>query len=101
MDGDSRWLDSMPDIYDRALGPALFAPYAQEMAERVAALRPERILELAAGTGILPGALATALPAARLVATDLNGAMVAWAAARVPGAEWREADAQQLPLPYA
>jgi SAM-dependent methyltransferase len=101
MDGDARWLDSMPEVYDRALGPALFAPYAQDMAQRVAALGPEQVLELAAGTGILTRELAAALPAARLVATDLNGAMVAWAAARVPAADWRQADAQQLPLPDA
>jgi hypothetical protein len=45
---------STPELYDRYMGPLLFAPYAEHVvAKRVALLRPERILETAAGTGIL------------------------------------------------
>lgn len=99
MSDEVRWVDSMPEVYDRALGPTLFAPFAEHLAARVALLRPARVLELAAGSGIATAALLAVLPAADLVATDLNPAMVQWAATRVPGPSWRRADAQQLDLP--
>jgi SAM-dependent methyltransferase len=93
---DAQWLDSMPEVYDRTLGPVLFAPFAAEVAARAAALSPSRVLELAAGTGIGTADLIRAVPDAAVTATDLNAAMVAWAAARHPGAAWSVADAQQL-----
>jgi SAM-dependent methyltransferase len=101
MTSDTSWIGSMPEVYDRALGPALFAPYAKHLAELVAQDAPRRVLELAAGTGIATAELVRALPAATITATDLNDAMVAWAAPRVPGATWRQADAQALDLPDA
>ncbi len=96
MTTDASWIASMPERYDACLGPALFVPYAEHVAERVRAWAPERVLEVAAGTGIGTRALVAALPAARVDATDLNAAMVEWAAARVPGATWYTADAQRL-----
>ncbi len=96
---DASWVDSMPEVYDRALGPALFEPFADNLAPRVAALRPARVLELAAGTGIATARIVRALPEAAVTATDLNPPMVEWARERVPGATWQQADAQQLPFP--
>jgi SAM-dependent methyltransferase len=95
MSEDARWLADMPAIYDRCLGPALFAPWADRVAAEVAAEHPATVLELAAGTGILTAALARATPA-HLTATDLNPAMVALAAQQVPGPDWQVADAQAL-----
>jgi len=94
--GDATWLEDMPAAYDELLGPALFAPYAKEIAQRAAALAPRRVLELAAGTGIVTRALLAALPEAQVVASDLNAPMVAWASERIPTATWRTADAQAL-----
>lgn len=86
MDTDSQWLATMPEVYDTRLGPALFAPFAVRVAEAAARLAPRRVLELAAGTGILTAELLRALPDAAVTATDLNPAMVSWAASRVrPG----------------
>jgi SAM-dependent methyltransferase len=99
MSSDTSWVDAMPEVYDRELGPALFLPYAEQLAGLAAGLAPRRVLELAAGTGILTRELLRALPDAEVTATDLNAAMVVWAAERVPGATWRQADAQQLDLP--
>lgn len=96
MTSDTSWVDSMPAVYDRALGPALFAPFAAYLAESVVTLAPRRVLELAAGTGIATAELVAALPGAEVVATDLNPAMVACGAANVPGATWRPADAMAL-----
>ena len=96
---DSNWLSSMPEIYDRCLGPTVFAPYSVDLARRAAQMTPHRILELAAGTGILTTALMAALPDATILATDLNPPMVAYAASRVAGPTWEVADAQDLAYP--
>src|SRR5687768_11031537 len=85
---DSSWLSSMPEIYDRCLGAAVFGPYATDLARRAIALAPERVLELAAGTGVATAALVAALPNAAITATDLNPPMVTYAEARVPGPVW-------------
>ncbi|MEU6975654.1 class I SAM-dependent methyltransferase [Streptomyces sp. NPDC046371] len=89
----------MPVAYERYLVPVLFRPFAEDLAARAAALRPLRVLEVAAGTGALTAGLLASVPSARVTATDLNEAMVAFGAARVPGAVWRRADAQRLPFP--
>ncbi|MEU1229581.1 class I SAM-dependent methyltransferase [Streptomyces sp. NPDC005828] len=89
----------MPAAYEKYLVPVVFRPFAEDLAARAAALRPRRILELAAGTGVLTSALLAAAPSAEVTATDLNDAMVAFGSARSPGAAWRQADAQRLPFP--
>jgi len=100
-DTDRVFAGSIPALYDRYLGPLIFAEYAADLAERVAVLGPARVLETAAGTGIMTGALARALPAeVEIFATDLNQTMLDYAAAQ-PGAArvaWRQADAQHLPF---
>jgi SAM-dependent methyltransferase len=93
-----RWVGSMPEVYDRLLGPVLFQPYAVELARRVASSSPDRVLELAAGTGIVTGELTALLPDAAVTATDLSEAMVERGAAQVPSAVWRQADALELPF---
>jgi ubiquinone/menaquinone biosynthesis C-methylase UbiE len=84
------------------MGRLLFAPYAVDMARRVKALAPSRLLETAAGTGIVTRQLAAQLPpTTEIVATDLNQPMLDYAS-RQPGAErakWQQADAQALPFP--
>ncbi len=99
MTTDASWIASMPERYDTCLGPALFAPYARHLAALAEAWAPARVLEVAAGTGIVTAALRGALPDAEIVATDLNLPMVEWARARVPGVTWQQADAQELPFP--
>jgi ubiquinone/menaquinone biosynthesis C-methylase UbiE len=91
---------STPELYDRYMGPLLFAPYAERVAQRVALLRPERILETAAGTGIVTRAISEALPTAEIVATDINPDVVGFAAQHVrsEGVTFQAADAQQLPF---
>ncbi|WP_354380560.1 class I SAM-dependent methyltransferase [Streptomyces sp. PvR034] len=89
----------MPQAYERYLVPVLFRPFAADLAARAAALRPRRILELAAGTGVLTSDLLAAAPSAEVTATDLNEAMVGFGSSRAPGARWRQADAQRLPFP--
>ena len=95
---DRLWVGSMPEAYDRWLAPSVFRPFAQELARRAARLAPRKVLELAAGTGVLTTELLTALPAADVTATDLNTAMVEFGSRQAPGAEWRQADALDLPF---
>ena len=92
---------STPALYDRFMGPLLFAPWAELVAERALRLRPARILETAAGTGILTRALSRAVPDAEIVATDLNPAVVAFAQqlAWPEQVSFLAADAQELPFP--
>ena len=61
---DTVFAGSIPEFYHNCLGPFLFEPYAEDLARRAQALRPCRILETAAGTGIVTAALARALPEA-------------------------------------
>ena len=97
---DTAFAGSIPALYDRNLGPLLFQPYADEVARRVARWKPGRILETAAGTGIVTEALHRAMPDAEIVATDLNQAMLDVAAARIASDKiaFVAADAQQLPF---
>jgi methylase of polypeptide subunit release factors len=62
------------------MGPLVFEPYAKYVAKQVAALRPGRILETAAGTGIVTRAVSEAVPEATIVAIDINPAVVEFAA---------------------
>jgi ubiquinone/menaquinone biosynthesis C-methylase UbiE len=99
--GDTVFTGSIPALYDRYLGPLLFSPFARDTADRVAALQPARVLETAAGTGIVTEALAERLPASvTLVATDLNQAMIDHAAAKLAlkRVALRQADALALPF---
>jgi ubiquinone/menaquinone biosynthesis C-methylase UbiE len=92
---------SIPALYDRYLGPALFEPYAADLAERLRYLSAGHVLECAAGTGRVTRALCRVLPSqVAITATDLNQAMLDFAAAQ-PGSEravWRQADATDLPF---
>ncbi|HTQ04366.1 MAG TPA: methyltransferase domain-containing protein [Polyangiaceae bacterium] len=96
---DAHFVGSIPAVYDDILGPLMFAPYADDLAERLVRFGPSSLLEVAAGTGVVTRALVKALPAARIVATDLNDAMLA-VARRAPlaGVTWQHADAQRLPF---
>lgn len=98
---DAVFAGSIPLLYERYLVPMIFAPYAADLAARVAARQPQRVLEIAAGTGVVTRALAKALPKnVDIVATDLNQPMLDQAASigTVRPVQWRQADAMQLPF---
>jgi len=98
---DKVFAGSIPRLYDTYLVPLIFEPYAADLANRLKARPLSRVLEIAAGTGVVTRALASALPeSATIVATDLNQAMLDQAAAvgTKRAVEWRQADAMQLPF---
>ena len=98
---DTVFAGSIPAIYDSHMVPLLFRPYARLIAERAKTSHPARILETAAGTGVVTEELHAALPDAEIVATDLNEPMLAQAAGRVtsPNVTFQYADALDLPFP--
>jgi ubiquinone/menaquinone biosynthesis C-methylase UbiE len=98
---DKIFAGSIPKIYETHLVPLIFQPYADDLARRIASRPPQRVLEIAAGTGVVTRALASALPEGiAIVATDLNPGMLdqAIAIGTARRVEWRQADAMQLPF---
>jgi SAM-dependent methyltransferase len=100
-DTDKVFAGSIPKLYDTYLVPLIFEPYAADLVNRLGSRSLSRVLEIAAGTGVVTRALASALPeSVSIVATDLNQAMLDHASAvgtKRP-IEWRQADAMQLPF---
>jgi ubiquinone/menaquinone biosynthesis C-methylase UbiE len=101
-DDAASFIGSIPQHYDQGLGPMIFVDYAADIARRVAAGYPARVLETAAGTGIVTRKLRDVLPAgARLTATDLNPPMLDVARTKFRAGEqveFQPADAVALPF---
>ncbi len=98
---DQLFAGSLPEVYDARLVPLIFEAPAADLANRLTSRSPARVLEVAAGTGVVTRAMASVLAeTVSIVATDLNQPMLERAAAlgtRRP-VEWRPADATQLPF---
>jgi ubiquinone/menaquinone biosynthesis C-methylase UbiE len=101
-ESDRSFAGSIPEFYDTYLVPLIFESYANDLAERVAVLAPKTVLEIAAGSGVVPRALAPRLASdVRYTVTDLNQSMIDHAANK-QGPDnrvtWRQADALDLPF---
>jgi len=99
-DQTSNFVGGIPEHYDRGMGPIVFAGFADDIARRVAPFAPMRVLEIAAGTGIVTRRLRNLLSAgAQLTATDLNPPMLEVAGTKFAPdeqVELRPADATEL-----
>jgi ubiquinone/menaquinone biosynthesis C-methylase UbiE len=96
MEADRTFAGSIPARYDRYLGPLIFAAYARDLAARLADLRHDRVLETAAGTGVVTRALAVAFPDnVTIDSADLNQPMLDYAAHQFSSSrvKWQQADA--------
>jgi len=95
------FIGSIPKHYDKELGPRLFESYADDLASRVAGLKPVSVLELAAGTGIVSRKLRDRLgSAAELVVSDLNEPMLRVAKSKFVADEsvrFEQIDAMAIP----
>jgi len=93
---------SIPRIYERTLGPVYFEPYAVETARRAKRLKPQKILEVACGTGRVTVQLAERLPkTVRITATDISPDMLAVAKkklSRDKNVNFKVVDAMKLPF---
>jgi len=100
-DTDKVFTGSISKLYQTYLVPLIFEPYAADLVNRLASRSVTRVLEIAAGTGVVTRTLASVLPErVSIVATDLNQPMLDHASAlgtKRP-VEWRQADAMQLPF---
>jgi ubiquinone/menaquinone biosynthesis C-methylase UbiE len=98
----SQFVGNIPENYDNGLGPHILVDYAADLARRVAATKPARVLEIAAGTGIVTRMLRDALPVStHLVASDLNLPMLEIARQKFKAGEkidFQPADAMALPF---
>jgi ubiquinone/menaquinone biosynthesis C-methylase UbiE len=78
---------ALAELYDRYLVALNFAPYAEVVADRANGLSPRRVLETAAGTGVVTEVLSRTLPSdVATTTTDINLPMMERGKAR-PGME--------------
>lgn len=101
-DSDKVFTGSISKLYESHLVPLLFEPYAADLVNRLASKSLTRVLEIAAGTGVVTRRLASLLPGSvSIVATDLNQPMLDLASGigTMRPVEWRQADAMHLPFP--
>ena len=76
-DLDKVFTGSICRLYESHLVPLIFEPYALDIQKKIIGLHASRILEVAAGTGVVTRAMATVVDdEATIVATDLNQAML-------------------------
>jgi hypothetical protein len=61
-DTDKVFTGSIPKLYETYLVPLIFEPYAADLANRLSSRSLSRVLEIAAGTGVVARALASVLP---------------------------------------
>jgi SAM-dependent methyltransferase len=100
-ESDKLFAGSIPKLYEANLVPMIFEPYAVDIARRLASRKLSRVLEVAAGTGVVTRHLASTLPDhVSIVATDLNQPMLDMASSigTTRPVEWRQADAMKLPF---
>ena len=92
---------SIPEHYDKYLGPMYFEPYAIDVPTRFDANRLQKVLEIGCGTGRVTKQLREALPSTcTLIASDISEDMLAYAKEKLKNRniEWQIIDAQSLPF---
>ena len=93
---------SIPEYYDRILGPAQFDRFAGDLVRRLPVRPPGDVLEIACGTGIVTARLRERVDSRlRVVASDISKPMLDYARHKLRAVreiEWREADAAALPF---
>ena len=98
---------SAPEVYERELVPAVFAPWAPILVELAHPCPGERVVDIACGTGIVARIAAARVgPTGAVAGVDLNPGMLSVAQSATTtnsrlGApiHWHEASADKLPLP--
>lgn len=99
------FIGSIPEYYDRYLGPLIFEEYAIDLAQRLSVPAGGIVLETAAGTGIATRHLRNILSHdVKIVVTDMNEPMLEYAKRKFnthQNLEFQPADATNLSFPHA
>jgi ubiquinone/menaquinone biosynthesis C-methylase UbiE len=98
---------SAPEVYERELVPAVFAPWAPILVELAHPCPGERVVDIACGTGIVARVAAARVGATGVVSgVDLNPGMLSVAQSATAASsrsaapiQWHEASADKLPFP--
>lgn len=108
MSRSERWQlgGNAPEVYERELVPAIFAPWASLLLSKAVLREGERALDVACGTGVVARLAAAQVGnSGAVVGLDLNAAMLARARAASPpegcAVLWQEGDAAALPFDAA
>ena len=84
MSTSASFVGTIPEHYDRHLGPVIFEPMARALASRLQLSAGAQVLEVATGTGISMRRVLERVPQdGRLVLTDLNAPMLDYARSRL------------------
>ncbi|MDA7427831.1 class I SAM-dependent methyltransferase [Primorskyibacter aestuariivivens] len=76
-DNAAKFTGDIPTHYDAGLGPILFSDFGDRLTATACAGKAKKVIELAAGTGIVSRKLRDSLPReASLLVTDLNAPML-------------------------
>lgn len=98
----SNFTGSVPEYYESGLVPVIFEDYAKDLTRRIARCKPNSVLELAAGTGVVTRMLRDSLPRnCDLLASDLNEPMLEVAREKFKTGEnvtFKMIDAMGIPL---
>src|SRR5688500_5275499 len=92
---------SIPEHYDKYLGPMYFEPYAIDIAKKFDPAGLQKVLEIGCGTGRVTKHLRDALPeSCTLIASDISEDMLAFAKEKLKdkNIQWQIIDAQSLPF---
>jgi SAM-dependent methyltransferase len=88
--------------YESLFVPALFARWAETVADAARIQPGDRVLDVACGTGVLAREAAVRTgPAGRVAGLDANPGMLDVAARLAPAIEWQQGFAESLPFPDA
>jgi ubiquinone/menaquinone biosynthesis C-methylase UbiE len=90
---------SFPEMYERWLVGPLFRPWAEATLDEVRLSQGDRVLDVACGTGIVARVAKERLGDSGYIAgVDVSSDMLAVARNVAPGIDWREGNANSLPL---
>ncbi|MGY0218656.1 class I SAM-dependent methyltransferase [Endozoicomonadaceae bacterium StTr2] len=98
--GKNPFSGTVSENYDRYIYPLNIEPFAQEMAQHLKLLAPERVLETAAGSGAATECLLSGLSCREYLMTDISEDMIAQARKRLSSRSYMsfaETDACLLP----
>src|SRR5260221_8070634 len=99
-DRAAEFVGNIPTSYDQVLGPVFFVEFANDIARRVAASAPVRVLETAAGTGLVTRGVRNLFPReGQVTAPHLNPPMLEVARGEFPPQERVTVQPPHAPAP--